>query len=50
MTVDVWVHHMLMLASMTLTLMQGHCGSANAKQKYHRTLTLQTFIGLVQLV
>ena len=31
MTVDLWMPHVLMLALMTLTLMQGHSGSAKEK-------------------
>ena len=33
MTVDLWMPYLLMLVSMTLTLMQGHSGSAKAKNQ-----------------
>ena len=33
MTVDLWMPYMLMLVSITLTLMQGHSGSAMAKNQ-----------------
>ena len=32
-TVDLWMPYMLMLVSMTLTLLQGHSGSAKAKNQ-----------------
>ena len=43
MTVDLWMPYILMLVSMTLTLMQGHSGSAEAKnQRCMLSATKQT--------